>query len=778
MLHSILFAAAALAHAGNGTLLQHVPLTFEPNVGQSASDASFLARGEGYQLHFDPTKVEIQLGGDSIRMRFRNTTGMDWLEGLNLLPNKANYLRGNREETWRTSVDQYERLRYRGLYDGIDLIFYGNQRQFEYDFVVQPGADPRSIDLEFDGARAAIGRDGELTLAVGSGRLVHHKPVIYQERNGHRLPVQGRYRLTARNRAAFEIGDYDPSLPLVIDPVMQYSSFLGGKTPNGAEDIAYATALDPEGNIYIVGRTAASDFPLQGAMQSQNKGSGDAFVLKLDPTGKKVLYSTFLGGRSLEYGYAIAVDALGQAHVTGQTGSDDFPLKNAHQSRKTGLNNVFVTKLNAQGNGIIFSTYMGGERNDAGRGIALDPFGNVFVAGFTNSEQFPVLNAMQPKNGGSSDGVIAKFSPEGRLFFSTFLGGISGDEIYALAVDASGNAYVTGTTASPNLATANAAQPRVNPRDAFAAKILSNGSALGYYTYLGGSGTDEGHAIAVDASGNAYVGGFAGSRNFPVTNGVVQDKIAGNSDGFVTKVNEMGTAFVWSTYIGGTGVTPALEDEMVKGITVDADNCVYITGNTLSLDFPTNRATQVAHGGKRDVFLSKLTSDAGQLIFSTLVGGSENDQSGGIAISPLRAMFVVGETFSTNYPMEKPFAEARGGNADSFLTKICDPVMFLSSEDVPFAWTQGTDAPITQSVLVSACRDLTLSVSSDADWLNAQAAAPSNGITPIALTVKPQSLDPGDYFANVTVSNPDVWFGAKTVRVALRVLPPPPPPEN
>lgn len=749
-----------------------IPLTFEPNVGQSNTSAAFLARGEGYQLHFAPSQVEIRMGRETVRMRFRNAAGGDWIEGVNRLPHKANYLRGPAEQ-WRAGVDQYRQLRYRDLYDGVDLVFYGVQRQFEYDFVVHPGADPKAIELEFEGAAMSIGPNGELDLSTPSGKLVHHTPTIYQERDGRRIAVAGRYRLAGPKRAAFEIGAYDRSLQLVIDPVMQYSSYLGGKAPNGADDIAYATAFDAEGNIYIAGRSASSDFPMQGAMQSQNRGSGDAFVTKLDPTGKKVIYSTFIGGRGLEYAYGLTVDSLGQAHITGQTGSDDFPLKNAFQSKKTGLNNLFVTKLNAAGNGLVFSTLMGGERNDAGRGIALDSFGNVFVAGLTNSEQFPTQSAMQARLAGNSDGIIAKFSPEGRLFFSTFLGGTSTDEIYALAVDGAGNAYVTGTTGSPNLATSNAAQPRVNPRDAFAAKLVSDGSALAYFTYLGGNGTDEGHAIAVDASGNAYVGGFAGSRNFPTTAGVVREQMAGNSDGFITKINETGTSFVWSTFLGGTGVTPALEDEMVKSIAVDADGCVYVAGNTASTDFPTNRATQSTHGGKRDVFLTKLTAGADKIIFSTFVGGGDRDEAYGIAVSPLRAMLVAGQTFSANYPVEKGLTEARGATSDAFVTRICDPVMFLSADTLRFTWVQGEALPAAQGVSVRACRDLVLEVGVEAGWLSVEQQPPADGVTALSVKLAPAALAPGEYSATLSVAHPDVWFGPSTLRVLLTVLPPP-----
>jgi hypothetical protein len=437
-----------------------------------------------------------------------------------------------------------------------------------------------------------------------------------------------------------------------------------------------------------------------------------------------------------------------------------------------------VTKLNAAGNGLIFSTILGGERNDAAYGVALDDIGNVYVGGRTNSAKFAVLNPLQANIGlGNSDGFVAKFSPTGQLYYSTYLGGTSTDGVYAIAADSAGNAYVTGDTSSLNLATANAFETKAaGGRDAFVAKLNSSGSAYVYWTYLGGRGSDEGRAIAVDAAGNAYVAGNTFSDNFPVTDGVFQPKLAGNGDGFVANLNDLGTKLLWATYyLGGSGKSAVNEDELVNAIAVDPDGCVYVAGTTVSPDFPVTRAVQPQFGGAKDAFVAKLTSSASNLIFSTFLGGAGNDTGLALVITPLRAVYVAGQTFSADYPVEKALASARGGLSDVSLSAVCDPVLFVNPGSIEFSFTIGGDAPKEQKLNVTACHNLPFSVrvASAGDWL---AATPADGILPgtAPISVKPGSLDPGDYTGSVTLSTPDAYFGPVTVPVLLHVFPQPP----
>ena len=774
---SVLVLTGAMGE--RNTPLRQLPLSFEVNRGQAEQKAKFVARGQGFALRFDASETVIGLApGDgrqaAVTMRYRGAQ-QPWMKLEERQGHEANYFRGDRAVT---KLAQYGKLRYRDLYPGVDLVFYGNQRNYEYDFVVKPGADPASIEVEISGARRLdLRSDGSLVMETGAGTITHQPPVVYQRIGGRRVEVFGRYRL-ASNRVRFEVGEYDRSADLVIDPILQYSSYVGGSAPaNNADDLGQAIALDGEGNIYIAGRTQSSDLPLQGAVQLTNKGSGDAFVMKLDPTGKKVLYATYLGGGSLEYAYGIVVDGSGQAHVTGVTGSRDFPLKNAHQDKNTGLNIVFVTKLNAQGNALAFSTYLGGERNDAPAGIALDRYGNVYVGGRTNSAQFPMLNAIRATPPGGGDGFLAKFNPEGRLQYSTYFGGPSGDEIQALTADADGNVYFAGFSSSLGLATSNAYRTQPVAQEAFVGKLNATGTAYAYVTYYGGRGADQAHAIAVDGAGNAYIGGWTGSTDLPRTEGVVQPTRSGPSDGFIAKINDTGSAVLWSTYLGGSGATSAIIDEYVKSIAVDADGCVYVAGSTVTTDFPVERAVQDKSGGARDLFIAKLLPDASKLIFSTYFGGAGRDEEPALAVSPLRAVFVTGQTFSADYPLENAAQTKRGSNSDGLLTQICDPVLFASAGRLDFEYTQSKELPKAQLWNVVACHDLPLELKVEGDWIAAQAATgklPAN----VTVSVNPAGLEPGEYSGSVTLSAPDTFFGPVKVEVKFRVWPAPPPPSE
>ncbi len=774
----LLAGVAVAAHAGMNrdgrALLAGVPLSFE------ARGAGAVARGEGLQASFTGDGVELAAAGASkaIWMRFVGANRAATIALEQRQSHQANYFSGTDRTRWRTNVPQFGKLRYSEVYSGIDLVFYGQRNVLEYDFVVRPGADTGSIGLVFEGAGTLrLDAAGGLRLSTRGGEIVHRKPVAYQLRNGQRRAVDARYRL-AGNTVRFELGPYDRALPLVIDPVLQYSTYLGGSTPvNAAADAAYAVALDANDNIYVVGRTVAADFPLKDEIQGTNNGSGDAFIIKLDPAGQEILYATYLGGTSLEYAYAIAVDADGQAHVAGQTGSANFPLKNAMQTKIGGLNDAFLLKLNAAGNELVFSTLFGGERNEQLTGVGLDQFGNVYAGGYTGSTTLPVKDAMQPKLAGSSDGFLCKFTPEGELVYSTFVGGPGQDEIYAIAVDQAGNTYATGFILSAGLATENAAQTKMLSRDAFVAKVTSDGQAFQYFTYLGGHGTDYGNAIAIDPAGNAYIGGYTDSKDLPALEHAFQPELAGNSDAFVAAVDPDGLNILWSTYLGGTAKTNS-DEEVIRALAVDPDGCVYVTGTTKSSDFPLNRETQKEPGGGRDAFVAKIAPAGDQLIFSTYLGGQGQEDAMGIAVSPLRSFVIAGQTFSDDLPLEKPLLEQRGSTSDAMVARICDPVMFLSEGALEFTFVQGGEPPVEQVLRVAACKnlELTVEVSEDATWLSASKGDPGEGVSPVTVAVSAGELEPGDYEARVTVSAPDVFFGPVPVPVVLHVVPPPPPP--
>ena len=509
-------------------------------------------------------------------------------------------------------------MKYEGVYPGVDLVYYGNQGgQLEYDFVVAPGADPSVIALDVaagltrhpssknGGVKPPLQIDpsGDLVVKTDGGEVRFQKPVVYQapissgQRTtdyGQRTPVDGHYLLHASNRVGFEVGSYDRTRPLFIDPVLSYSTYLGG---SGA-DIGNGIAVDSSGNAYVTGYTDSPDFPTANPpADCGNCGSysNGAFVAKLNPAGSALVYVTFLGPATPS---GVAVDAAGNAYLTGSTNSTDFPTVSPFQATcgtcSQGNPTSFVAKLNAAGSALVYSTYLGGSGYDEGQAIAVDAAGNAYVTGMTTSNDFPTVNPIQAncddcgiRNYIYCDAFVSKLNPNGSaLIYSTYLGGSGYDIGQGIAVDAAGNAYVMGWTLSTDFPTANPLQRNSGGgSDAFVAKLNPAGSALVYSTYLGGSGDDFGSGIAVDAAGNAYVTGETSSPDFPTAN-PVQPSPGGNWDAFVAKLNPAGSALVYSTYLGGS------QGDGGSGIAVDAAGNAYVTGGTNSTNFPTDNPLQ------------------------------------------------------------------------------------------------------------------------------------------------------------------------------------------
>ncbi|MBI2829078.1 MAG: SBBP repeat-containing protein, partial [Acidobacteria bacterium] len=429
----------------------------------------------------------------------------------------------------------YARVRYESVYPGVDLVYYGNQRQLEYDFVVAPGADPGAIKLAFEGARS-IERDasGNLILRTAGGDLRMHKPVVYQEVGGVKRLIPGRYVVASKQQVGFHVAAYDRSKPLVIDPVLVYSTFLGGS----GNDFGFRIAVDSAGNAYVTGGTDSTNFPGPGGIAAPKLGSsakgagGDVFVTKLNPAGTALVYSTYLGGSGNDGGIGIAVDSAGNAYVTGTTNSADFPTTlGAFDVTFNGVQDVFVTKLNPAGSALVYSTYLGGSGFERPNGIAVDSAGNAYVMGRTTStiSTNPLLNFP------TTAGAFQTIAPGGDAF---------------------------------------------NPQDVFVTKLNPAGSALVYSTFLGGNRNDEGVGMAVDSAGNAYVTGFTTSTNFPTTAGAFAGTLGGPQDAFVTKLDAAGSDLVYSTYLGGSGGSLGI------GIAVDSAGNAYVTGQAFS-NFPT-----------------------------------------------------------------------------------------------------------------------------------------------------------------------------------------------
>jgi len=657
------------------------PLNFEENYGQTDNQVSFLSKGSGYTLFLTPNEVVFSLTKQAeqndnqqssevavIRMQMLDANDSPKISGADELPGKSNYFIGNDAEKWYTDIPNYKKVMYQDIYQDIDLIFYGNQRQLEYDFVVMPGADPSVIKLGFEGAdKLTIDKDGNLILYINNDKIIQHAPVIYQEYNGVKENVSGKYVLNNNDQVGFEISTYNSELPLVIDPVLIYSTYLGGSSFEDGTGIA----VDSSGNAYVTGSTSSSsDFPKTNPIQGTFGGGGaDAFVTKINSAGSTHVYSTFLGGNDFDSGFGIAVDSSGNAYVTGSTLSFNFPTINAIQGTKNGgAFDAFVTKINSAGN-VVYSTFLGGTFADGGLGIAVDDSGNAYVTGFTQSLGFPTTNPIDSTRGGGQDAFVTKINSAGSTHvYSTFLGGNDFDTGRGIAVDSSGNAYVTGRTFSSGFPTTNPIDSTLGgTRDAFVTKINSAGSTHVYSTFLGGSDIDEGFGIAVD-SGNAYVTGFTQSSDFPKTN-PIDGTLGGTRDAFVTKINSAGSTHVYSTYLGGSNFEDGL------GIAVDSSGNAYVTGKTSSSsDFPkTNPIQGTFGGGTRDAFVTKINSAGSTHVYSTFLGGNDFDSGFGIAVDSGNA-YVTGRTLSSSFPTKFPIDNTLGGTSDVFVTKIGESI--------------------------------------------------------------------------------------------------------
>jgi len=579
-----------------------------------------------------------------------------------MLEYKCNYFLGNDPSKWRTDVPNYSAIVYEDIYPSIDLKYYGNGKQMEYDFIVSPGADPSQIVVQYEGARSvSVNSAGQLVVETDWGEVVEQRPVVYQMSGSDRVSLASEYVLKGDNSFGFELPDgYNTNLLLVIDPTLVYSTYLGGNY----DDYGYAIAVDASGAAYVTGRTGSSNFPTLNPYQT-DQGGNDVFVTKLSSSGSSLLYSTYLGGSSPDEGFGIAVDASGAAYVMGYTSSSNFPTLNPYQGTfQGGSFDVFVTKLSSAGNSLVYSTYLGGSSSELGYAIAVDAAGAAYVTGWTESSNFPTLNPYQTDQG-VTDAFVTKLSSGGSsLVYSTYLGGSMHDQGLAIAVDAAGAAYVTGNTQSNDF-------PMLNPYqgtyqgghyDAFVTKLSSGGSSLVYSTYLGGSSYDFGRGIAVDAAGAAYVTGETLSSDFPMLS--PYQTYQGSYDVFVTKLSSSGSSLVYSTYLGGSSSEEGL------GIAVDASGAAYVTGYTGSTDFPTLNPYQgTFQGGSSDVFVTKLSSSGSSLLYSTYLGGSGTDYGWGIAIDAAGAAYVTGQTGSSDFPTINPYQTDQGGN-DVFVTKF------------------------------------------------------------------------------------------------------------
>jgi hypothetical protein len=658
------------------------------------------------------------------------------VEGSDEQPGKTNYFIGADPSRWRTNVPTYAKVTYHNVYPGIDQVYYGNQRRLEFDCVVAPEADPKAISLSFDGADSLqISDEGDLVLRVNGGEVRLRKPVVYQpdpmsQGAAARRIIDGQYVVRGQNNVAFELAAYDTSKPLIIDPVLDYSTYLGGSN----RDAAVAIAVDPAGNAYVAGTTRSGDFPVSNPADTFHGGTcgtlpcRDIFVTKFNSQGSALIYSMFIGGTNDDVANDITLDRSLNAYITGYTLSPDFATtsgafqtmyRGAGASFNTG--DAFVTKLNASGSALVYSTYLGGSGDEQAYRVVVDNLGNAYLPGFTTSANFPSTARAYRRacpNSPCYSGYVTKLSPGGnRLQYSTFLGGtVSGqlNSATGLAIDAAGNAYVTGITANPDFPTTSGAYKQScgsdgncnGTADAFVSKLNAAGSGLVYSTFLGGSGFDNAYAIQVDSARAAYVTGSTVSTDFPVSPGAAQSAYGGGSgcatyncgDSFVTKLRPTGAALLYSTYIGGGG-----DDGAFTGA-LDDERRFYVVGQTTSTDFPTVNALQSVYGGGTlDAFVAVVNAAGTGFDFSTYLGGSQSDTAGlnGVALGDSAGdiIYVAGATLSPDFPITPgAFQELCGtdglcdsGNLDGFVSKISVRTVYDAYAD--FSLTNNPNGP-------------------------------------------------------------------------------------
>lgn len=661
-----------------------LPLRFEPNVGQSDPQVQFLARASGYTLFLTAREAVMVFAQPKasavrkdavlpksaapqsvVRMRFVGANLQPRIEGLDALPGISNYFIGKDPSQWHTDIVGYSRVRYGDVYPGIDLVYYGNAGQVEYDFVLKAGADPGAIRLAFDGPeRLLVNAVGELVLKVAGGELRQPPAVIYQEGPAGKVVVAGNY-VARGDQVGFAIGNYDRTRPLIIDPVLVYSTYLGG---SGIDQVN-AIDVGATGDAFVTGVTGSINFPTQGTPTSTFQGGQDVFVTRMSLAGNTLIYSTYIGGIGLDIANDIVVSGAGTAYVTGSTDSIDYPVVTPTIAAHVGGTDAFLTKLTSAGNGLVYSTYWGSTGFEEGTGVAVDPADNAYISGNTDAPNFPTQTPFQAALAGGVDAFMTKFSVAGNsVVYSTFLGGAGDDRAYDMTVADDAAVFVVGSTTSANFpTTSGSVQPALaGGRDAFLTHFSLAGNALLYSTFLGGTGFDEAFGIVIDAPMNAYLTGRTNSSNFPRMAPTQLSFGGGAFDAFVSKINPPGSALVYSTYLGGNG------DDQGQAIALDGANNAFVTGSTSSTNFPLRAAIQSTRGGPSDAFVTKLDLSGDSMVYSTYLGGSGVDGGQGIGVDLVGSAYVAGFTESTDFPTLHPFQAAFGAMRDGFVSKLAD----------------------------------------------------------------------------------------------------------
>jgi uncharacterized protein (TIGR03437 family) len=739
----VLFAACAAAYTQ--------PLWFEPN------GANFQAR----HLLLSSTQAAIQAGESPVVLTLQHANPHARGEALDRLAGVSNYYLGNDPKKWRTDVPHFARVRYLDVYPGIDLLYYGNaEGKLEYDFIIKPGANPHQIQIVFN-QPVHTTSEGDLLIAGVRQR----RPKVYQD--GREVACD--YIVNHDHRVQFALAKYDHTEPLTIDPVIEYSTYLGGN----AQDVASDIAVDSSGNMYVTGWLESPKYPNLDPFQQTSGTERFIVIAKMTASGNALVWYTYVGGTALNDSEKIAIDSSGNTYVAGFTSSTDFPvLKAAQPVFGGGYENAVIVKVDRNGK-LVYSTYLGGNNQERAQGLAVDATGAAFVSGFTWSIDFPVMNAIQPRMTGRPDAFLAKLSPAGdRFLFATYLGGSGLEYGGSVALDSGGNPVIVGTTASADFPTVNSLQPALGTgaESGFITKISSAGDKILYSSYFGANAVVLLRAVKLDSADNIWVFGEVGGPGLPLQNPLQSSFGGGDMDGVIAKLNAKGDSILFSTYFGGSGI------DFPSDLAVDSAGNAYASGFTYSPDFPVKNTMQpfvgATHGYKNDTFLIKI-SPSGALIYSTLLGGDGPDFNGGVTVGSNGAVYLSGSTNSDDFPLKNPLqATYGGGPSDMYIVRLAPeaaPVspFAITPATLLFRYVAGGSLPAPQTVSVASSSASAFAPTSNATWLKFTASGTTTPAT-LSVTADPASLQPGVYAGAIQI-DPQT-----SIQVNLTVLAPGP----
>ncbi|MEA1981019.1 MAG: SBBP repeat-containing protein [candidate division Zixibacteria bacterium] len=688
-------------------------LHFTPNHGQFEEQIKFRSETPGATIWFTQNEVYYQLSKITntepepnilnefgitpnlsknkiefllIKSSFINSNSNPKISSSQITSHNSNYFIGNNPAKWKTDIPSYRQITYHDIYDGIDIKFYGNPSKMEYDFVVSPGSSPSQIKIQYEGVNnLTLLPNGNLQIETDFGILTENKPISFQEIDNIKIPIEGNFEIYDNNSFGFKFeSDYDPNIPLIIDPVLNYSTFFGGSGNDFARDMC----IDSNGSIYITGYTTSADFPVHSAFDYNYDGGGtseyDVVVFKMSATGDTLFYSTYFGGHEdSEIALSIDVDISGNIIITGQTNSDDMPFLNPFQSALSGNSDAFIMSLSEAGNDLLYSTYYGGSSDDYGSSIIFESGNIAYLAGTTTSPDLPLNGTPLSGNiSGSGDAFLAKFDlSSGALSNATYLGGSQTESALSVKVGSAGNIYVSGYTISEDFPMENPifntyAGGGTSIGDAFILIIDNTLSSLNFSTYLGGSADEVAIALSLDNNDRMYITGFTTSNNFPVYNAYDQyyNDIA---DAFITCIESNGDSLIYSTYLGGTEV------DFGSDLTCDEFGYVFITGNTQSTNFPVLNAIDNHYNGSNDIFVTSINSTGDSLLYSTYFGGSQFESVYGIVIDTGKNVTITGYTNSSNFPIINAYDDTYNSANDIFIARIdfTEPICIDSDGD-------------------------------------------------------------------------------------------------